>query len=189
MIEQEFFTVVHSLTSNIEPLDESFLLPDDEDFIAEIPVPFVVASEFSQLEQLADTAKQELKSRDLKSLVNLLDSQNRKLNLLLNFMLSQQNEPSLCHQTVSFGASQFTYTSDTPVATGTRLRVKLFLDYPPSAIYCYAEVESCQQEGSYYSVKARYVRLRDSDQDLLIKAALYQQQKLLRQRSVERDND
>ncbi|MDF5053974.1 PilZ domain-containing protein, partial [Vibrio parahaemolyticus] len=28
---------------------------------------------------------------------------------------------------------------------------------------------------------------RESDQDLLIKAALYQQQKLLRQRSMERD--
>lgn len=88
-----------------------------------------------------------------------------------------------------FGASQFTYISEKPVADDTKLRVKLFLDHPPSAIYCYAETESCQQEDAHYLVKARYVRLRDSDQDLLIKAALYQQQKLLRQRSVERDND
>jgi hypothetical protein len=33
-----------------------------------------------------------------------------------------------------------------------------------------------------------YSKLREVDQDLLIKAALYQQQKLLRQRSIERDN-
>ncbi|MEF1340741.1 PilZ domain-containing protein, partial [Vibrio rotiferianus] len=37
-------------------------------------------------------------------------------------------------------------------------------------------------------VTLKYKLLREADQDLLIKAALYQQQKLLRQRSLERDN-
>jgi len=84
MTDQEFFTVHHALTINVEPMSDDFVFPSYEHFVAEIPAPFVVASEFSQLDQLNDAAKLEL-----------LDTQNSKLNLLLTFMLSQQDEPEL----------------------------------------------------------------------------------------------
>ncbi|MEI8633891.1 PilZ domain-containing protein [Vibrio sp. PP-XX7] len=187
MIEQDFFTVLHSLAVNIEPLSADFSFPDEASFEAEIPISFVVASEFSQLDQLGDLARQELKNNDFRSLIQLFDSQNRKLNLLLNFMLSQQDDPLLRHQTKSFGASQFIYVDSSPLTIDTPLRVKLFLDHPPAAIYCYAHVESCQPQEDHYLISVRYDLLRDFDQDLLIKAALHQQQKILRQRSVERD--
>ncbi|MDW6003683.1 PilZ domain-containing protein [Vibrio mangrovi] len=188
MVEQEFFTVLHALTINIEPLETGATLPSEEVFESEIPVPFIVACEFSHLDQLSDIARQELKNNDFKNLIQLLDSQNNKLNLLLNFMLSQQDNPSQRYQTESFGASQFTYSASHPVEPGTLLRVKLFLNHPPAAIYCYAHVEACQAEEEQYIITVKYDLLRESDQDLLIKAALYQQQKLLRRRSLERNN-
>ncbi len=49
MNDQEFFTVHHALTINVEPLAEHFTLPSHEIFEAEIPAPFVVAREFCQL--------------------------------------------------------------------------------------------------------------------------------------------
>ncbi len=67
------------------------------------------------------------------------------------------------------------------------MRVKLFLEYPAAAIYCYASVMQCQQEPEHTLVTLKYDLLRDVDQDLLIKAALYQQQRLLRQRSLDRE--
>ncbi len=187
MTEQEYFTVHHSLAINVEPLPSDFKFPSVENFIAEIPAPFVVASEFSQLDQLSDAAKLELKSSDFKHVVQLLDTQNSKLNLLLTFMLSQQDEPQYRRTTTAFGASQLSYRSDTTLSPGTKLRIKLFLEHPAAAIYCYATVHSVEQQNDDKIITVKYELLRDTDQDLLIKAALYQQQKLLRQRSLDRE--
>lgn len=187
MTEQEFFTVHHSLTANIEPMDSNFALPSQIQFESEIPA-FVVASEFSQLDLLADSARNELKNSDLKNVISLLDAQNSKLNLLLSFMLSQQDDEQFRTHTYSFGASQFSCFSKTDIEAGRLVKAKLFIEHPAAAIYCYAEVFASEPKDSGFEIKFKYAHLRDTDQDLLIKAALHQQQKLLRQRSLERDN-
>ncbi len=188
MTEQEYFTVHHNLTINVEALNTGFALPDEETFTAEIPAPFIVASEFSKLDTLADNARLELKNKELKHVIELLDTQNTKLNLLLSFMLSQQDDPTTRFQTTQFGASQLSYHTATALETNQLVRVKLFLDHPAAAIYCYAQVVECVASEQGFAITLKYKILRDTDQDLLIKAALYQQQKLLRQRSLERDN-
>ncbi|WP_428773684.1 PilZ domain-containing protein [Vibrio sp.] len=187
MSEQEYFTVHHRMTINVEPVGDNFSLPDQDEFESEIPAPFVVASEFSQLDHLNDNARMELKSGDFKHVITLLDNQNAKLNLLLTFMLAQQDQEQWRHHTVTFGASQFTYLDSQAATPGMLGRVKLFLEHPPAAIYCYARVTECIAEQDNYRITMQYERLRDADQDLLIKAALYQQQKLLRQRSMNRN--
>lgn len=187
MTDQEFFTVHHALNINVEPLPAEFTLPSQMEFEAEIPAPFVVASEFSQLDQLNDAARLELRNSDFKHVIQLLETQNSKLNLLLSFMLSQQDNPTQRTSTTSFGASQLTYRSSTQLALGTQLRLKLFLEHPAAAIYCYGQVIDCDTEQSPAIITVKYTLLRDNDQDLLIKAALYRQQKLLRQRSLDRD--
>ncbi|BBM64225.1 PilZ domain-containing protein [Vibrio alfacsensis] len=187
MTEQEYFTVHHSLTINVETLATGFILPNEETFESEIPAPFIVASEFSHLDMLADKARLELQTKELKHVINLLDTQNSKLNLLLSFMLSQQDDADVRFQTTQFGASQLSYRTHLEANPEQLVRVKLFLDHPAAAIYCYAQVIDCQPEEQGYVVTLKYKLLREADQDLLIKAALYQQQKLLRQRSLERD--
>ena len=47
MTEQEYFTVHHNLTINVETLGTDFALPDEETFQSEIPAVVIVASEFS----------------------------------------------------------------------------------------------------------------------------------------------
>ena len=74
------------------------------------------------------------------------------------------------------------------IELGRLVKAKLFLEHPAAAIYCYAEVFSSEAKDSGFEIKFKYAHLRDADQDLLIKAALHQQQKLLRQRSLDRDN-
>jgi hypothetical protein len=187
MIEQEYFTVHYGLAVNIEPIDGESPLPSIERFESEIPTTFIVASEFSQLDQLSDNARQELKSSDFKHVTQLLDSQNSKLNLLLGFMLSQQDDPKFRYKTSSFGASQLSYMTMQKLAVNSYVRAKIFLDHPPAAIYCYGKVIESVNEGQESKITIKYELLRDIDQDLLIRAALHQQQKLLRQRSLDRD--
>lgn len=188
MTEQEFFTVHSTLAVNVELLPTSSTLPSEETFLAEIPTPFIVASEFSQLDQMADHARHELKNSDFKSVISLLDAQNSKLNLLLSFMLSQQDDPTLRFKTTRFGASQVSYLCAQTVPVGQLARVKLFLESPAAAIYCYAQVTACEAHEQQFEITMKYQLLRDSDQDLLIKAALHQQQRILRQRTLERDS-
>lgn len=188
MIEQEYFTVHHAITANVEPLAADFGLPDNVQFESEIPAPFIVANEFSQLDHLNETAKAELRNSDFRHVVQLLDTQNSKLNLLLTYMLAQQEDDAFSAKTRSFGASQFSYISPQPLALQTLVRAKLFLEMPASAIYCYGEVIDCQTTDQESIITVKYVLIRDLDQDLIIKAALHQQQKLLRQRSLERDS-
>ncbi|WP_038172731.1 MULTISPECIES: PilZ domain-containing protein [Vibrio] len=187
MSDQEFFTVNHTMTVNIEALANDVSLPSFEKFESEIPAPFIVASEFSHLDLLNDSARNELKNSEFKHVIQLLDTQNSKLNLLLTFMLSQQDDEKQRCQTHSFGASQFTYVSDHNLHPATKVRVKMFLDHPAAAIYCYGHVVKVDQHDDGHLITIKYDLLRDVDQDLLIKAALFQQQKLLRQRSLDRN--
>lgn len=188
MSDQEYFTVHCGLNVNIEPLDDPSGVPSEEDFEAEIPAPFIVANEFSQLESLGDYARLELKNSEFRHVIQLLETQNAKLNLLLTFMLAQQDDARYRYQTVSFGASQLAYLSESPLEPGQAARIKLFLEHPSAAVFCYAQVAECTAEDEgRYKITMKYIRLREVDQDLLIKAALHQQQKLLRQRSLNRN--
>jgi hypothetical protein len=103
-------------------------------------------------------------------------------------MLSQQDDPTLRFKTTCFGASQVSYLCTQTVPVGQLARVKLFLESPAAAIYCYAQVTACEAHEQQFEITMKYQLLRDSDQDLLIKAALHQQQRILRQRTLERDS-
>lgn len=186
MNQDEYFSVHTELTINVEPLDDDERLPGELEFIKEIPPLFRVASECSGLEESAERSLAGFGKTESKALLAYLAAQNSKINLLLSFVLSQQDDPDLRYLTESFGASKLTYLSDTPFIVGNAVRVKLFLDHPPAAIYCYAIVANCDAKDNQYKVTLRYNRLQEEDRDLLIRAALYTQQKLLRQRAQQR---
>lgn len=187
MQQNEFFTVTGPLKVNIEPLRLDSTLPDLDQYIAEIPAPFIASSEFSLLDQQNDAAKHELNQHNLKHVAELIEQQNSKLNLLLNYIISQQDDPAQRHITQSFGAGQLSYLTSEALQIGQFAKVKLFLDHPPAGIFCYAEVTNLQTTDAGQLVTMSFVRILEEHQDLLIKAALYQQQKLLRQRSLNRD--
>lgn len=186
MSDQEYFTVHHAMTVNIEPLAAEESLPSLEAFETEIPMPFKVASEFSLFEQENSLQPLDTQNKDISKIVTLLEQQNAKLNLLLSYLLSQQDDTHHRYTSISFGASQLTFYSEQPFAIDALARVKLFLEHPAAAVYCYASVAQCTAQDAGYHVTVHYERLRDLDQDLLIRASLYQQQQLLRQRTLTR---
>ncbi|EAS42393.1 hypothetical protein P3TCK_00715 [Photobacterium profundum 3TCK] len=195
MEQDEYFSVHTGLTINVEPLASDECLPDEQTFIQEIPPLFRVASECSGLEESAERTLKGFGKEDSKALLTYLAAQNSKINLLLSFVLSQQDNPNFRYITDSFGASQLTFVSDSPFTVGTSVRVKLFLEHPPAAIYCYANVTACgtkvheddsDEKQAQYAITLRYNRLQEDDRDLLIRAALHIQQKLLRIRAQQR---
>ncbi|MCG7586728.1 PilZ domain-containing protein [Photobacterium sp. OFAV2-7] len=189
MNQDEYFSVSAGLTINVELLPPSEQLPDEIAFSHEIPPLFRVASECTGLEDGIEQSLQKLTKEDSKPLLDYLTAQNSKINLLLSYVLSQQDNPRHRHITETFGASQLTFFSAKAIPVGTNARVKLFLDKPSAAVYCYAEVVSNTTKGDKVEVTLKYNRLQEDDRDLLIRAALYIQQKLLRQRAQYRTDN
>ena len=186
MNQDEYFSVHSGLTINIELLGRDEQLPDELAFSQEIPPLFRVASECNSLEDGIEQSLGKLTKEESKPLLDYLSAQNSKINLLLSYVLSQQDDPAIRYITQSFGASRLTFLSKSPFPVGSQARVKLFLDKPPAAIYCYAEVTGSEAKDNGFEITLKYNRLLEGDRDLLIRAALYIQQKLLRQRAQQR---
>ncbi|MBE1274246.1 MULTISPECIES: PilZ domain-containing protein [Enterovibrio] len=188
MSQDEYFSVHAHLKINVEVLGEGERVPSDVEFEREIPIAFRIASECSDLDGGVEKELQSLHHDNSQALSKFLHAQNEKINLLLGFMLSQQDDPALRHQTETFGASSLTFIAKKPFQKGQHVRLKLFLENPPSAIYCYGSVYGIKEKNGKYAVGVKYTRLQEDDKDVLIRAALHQQQKLLRQRAMERNN-
>ncbi|MBV1842951.1 MULTISPECIES: PilZ domain-containing protein [Photobacterium] len=189
MNQDEYFSVHAGLTINVEPLSPNEAVPDETHFPQEIPPLFRVASECSGLDDNLDRTLSQFNKEQYQALTQYLAAQNSKINLLLSYVLSQQNDPAFRYTTTTFGASRLSYSSAQPLTPGQAVRLKLFLEQPAAAVYAYAEVCECQALDQQYDISLRYTRLQEEDRDLLIRAALYFQQKILRQRAQQRSDN
>ncbi|WP_394165455.1 PilZ domain-containing protein [Photobacterium piscicola] len=187
MRQDEYFSVHLGLTINVKPLADGKPLPNADTFSAEIPPLFRIARECNTLEENAERLLTNFGKEDSKALIDYLSAQNSKINLLLSYVLSQQDNANYRYITETFGASNLSFHSPQPFTLGQNVTVKLFLDHPAAAIYCYAEVVNCSALDDRFLIQLRYVRLLEEDRDLLIRAALHCQQKLLRQRAQQRN--
>jgi hypothetical protein len=187
MSHQQFFTVQHGLSIQVKWLDSGVMLPSNPEFESEIPSEFKIACEFSHLDNRNEQAAAELAKHDMQAVNDLFQNQNKKINILLGFFLAQYRENQSSTVTTNFGAGELSYVSPQTVSKGDLAQVTLFLENPSAAVYCYAECVDVTATEQGCEVKLEYRLIREDDRDLLIRAALNQQQKLLRQRSLNRD--
>lgn len=186
-MSEQFFSVVHSLPINVEYLADDFVLPSLDELEQELPEPFRIAGAISHID--LSTARQ-LRNLDeeLSLLVDVINQQSNKINLLLSFLLSQQDDPSRRFQTVSIGGSQLSFLCPEPPHPHQLLRLKLFLHEEASAIYCYGKVTSLEHKLDGTLVQVTYSRIRNQDQEALVRASLHIQSRQLKQRAELRAN-
>ncbi len=187
MSTSEYFTVNHTLKISLETLAPDTQLPNEVSFEAEIPDAFKIASQFSSLDNKLSLAYTELTQRDLPHVIELLEAQSSKIDLMIQYFISLQKDDGVGVPLVTthFGASELGFISQSSLPLGSLVRLNIYLDSPSAAIYCYASVTHVKtDEQGQTHVTLSYERIREQDRDLLIKAALVQQQKLLRQRSL-----
>ncbi|CAH0533788.1 hypothetical protein VST7929_01663 [Vibrio stylophorae] len=188
MEHTEYFSVHHGLTINLEPLTIDASLPDPVQFEQEIPAPFRTANEFTLIDERAVKQLSELGlGAQAPALLDYLNAQQQKLDLLLTYILSQQDDPQKRYQTQTFGASQMTLICPPNLTLNQYCKLWIFLQHPASAVYCYGQVVALDQNEQNETIATiRYTLLQEQDRDKLIRGALYHQQQLLRQRSQHR---
>lgn len=184
----EFYVINHELKANIKPLGSDEELPAYSELEDAMPYAFKIASEMSALDAAALRPLRGL-SDHASALADYLNHQSKKIDLMMSYILHHQDEPKHRFITVKFGGGGIVVHSPTPLEVGTAAQIKLFLSEEAAAIFCYGEVITCQQNEDDYHIAFIFTRIREQDQELLVRASLHLQTLQLRKRAQARGDD
>jgi Tfp pilus assembly protein PilZ len=183
----EFFSIEKRFNVNITNIAANSVQSYDE-FINNIPLPFKLASDVVAIDQAALRPIKSLSSV-ASQLVDFLNLQSQKIELLVTYILSQQDAPENRYQGIKFGGGGIVFQTDKPFALGDILEMKLFLLDEHCAVFCYGEVvaiaekytdEKNRNENCYFEHQVIFHFIREEDRELLVKASLHEQAKQLK---------
>ncbi len=163
-------------------MEQGFELPDHDTFEAEIPEPFKISNTIVQLDLSNARALRSI-SDDIGYLVDVINQQSRKLNLMMTHILMQDDDPQYRHLTLSFGGSQLTFHTSLALEKNQLLRLKIFVREEASAVYCYGRVTNIVTEDDRSLVTIEYALIREDDRELLIRAGMHEQSRQLKERA------
>jgi hypothetical protein len=179
----DYFSVVHDITVNYKVLDSC--LPSEHDFIASIPEPFLLAGEMGNLNMSALRALNRI-GELADELANYLQQQARKIDLLLHYVLRQQDNAEHRQYTLSYGGAGLCLQSPQPLPLLAIVELKVFLAENEGAVYCLGQVISAEQQDEGWQIKVVFRRIRDQDRELIVRASLHQQSRQLKQKAAQR---
>jgi hypothetical protein len=185
----EFFAIEHDFSVNITKLNKGDVKDFDE-FMTKMPMPFKLATDMSTIEQSAIRSIQGLGSQ-ANQLVSFLNQQSQKIDLLITYILSQQDEENKRYQGISFGGGGIKFNAPVPFNIGQLLALKIFLLDNNCALYCYGEVIAVEANNTTFDHKVTFHFIREEDRETLVRNSLHEQskqlQKLAKLRSKKKD--
>ncbi|MBL0675538.1 PilZ domain-containing protein [Aeromonas dhakensis] len=189
-MQEQFFSVTHATPVNVIPMPGDFHLPSLEALEAELPEPFRIASSITSIDMVTSRLLRN-QSESMHDLVEIINQQSRKIDMIMGYVLSVQDHPEHRFHTLRFGAGQLTYLhprqghGEAPHLHQI-VRLKIFLREEASAIYCYGQVRQLEPSEHGTHVVLDYVRIREDDRELLVRASLHIQSKQLKLRAQDR---
>ena len=189
-MQEQFFSVTHATPVNVIPMPGDFHLPSLEALEAELPEPFRIASSITSIDMVTSRLLRN-QSESMHDLVEIINQQSRKIDMIMGYVLSVQDHPEHRFHTLRFGAGQLTYLhprqghGEAPHQHQI-VRLKIFLREEASAIYCYGQVKQLEPSEHGTHVMLDYVRIREDDRELLVRASLHIQSKQLKLRAQDR---
>ena len=189
-MQEQFFSVTHATPVNVIPMPDDFPLPTLEALEAELPEPFRIASAITSIDLVSSRLLRN-QNESMHDLVEIINQQSRKIDMIMGYVLSVQDRPEHRFQTLRFSAGQLTYLHPRqghgePPLLHQIVRLKIFLREEASAIYCYAEVKRLEPGEHGTQVGLDYARIREDDRELLVRASLHVQSKQLKLRAQDR---
>lgn len=173
----EFFAIEHEFSVNIMPINNAEASSLDQ-FTASIPMPFKLATDMSAIDKSALRSLQNL-GNSASQLVNFLNQQSQKIDLLIGYILSQQDEVQHRYQGVEFGGGGIKFITEKVFNVGQLLEVKMFLLENNCAIYCYGEVIEVESTNQIFTHKVTFHFIREEDREVLVRTSLHEQSKQL----------
>lgn len=192
----EYFQIDYRANASIIPVEQ---LPDVESFEQNTPILFRLASEIATLEQSALRPLRHL-GDVANELHDYLKIQSRKIDLMMSYILSQEDSDDVRYSTTKLGGGGFTFRSKKAFSLGEQAQIKLFLHDEAAALYCFGEIVRVETVNTAIAdasmddnVEEEYLnsvlfsRIRDEDREILVRASLHAQTKQLKRRRIERE--
>lgn len=185
----EFFSIKSNFNVNVKLLNSTDTV-DFNTFISNMPHPFKMASDIITLDQAALRPLQGIDGI-AGQLVEYLNQQAQKIDLLVNYIISQQDDEKVRFQGLEFGGGGIIFSSTETFAIGQELEVKIFLLENNCAVFCYGEViasekviaeaheEANKEANQRYHYKIIYNHIRNEDRENLVRTSLHLQSKQL----------
>jgi hypothetical protein len=180
---QDYFSVEHTIRINVRAIDGP--LPTLAELVNAIPPPFLLASDVNSLNNSALRSLNRL-GELADELANYLQHQARKIDLLLHYVLKQQDEHHQRYTTQSYSGSGCCYLADAALPVLQVTEIKLFLGNNDGAVFCYGQVLSCEKQADKWQIKLIFSCIREEDQELIVRASLHQQSRLLKLKAEQR---
>ena len=179
---EEYFQLEHSIDVSIEtggPLSETLAF---EEFEQNIPLPFKLASEMKGVEQNMLRPLRQL-GDVIEPLANYLKAQSRKIDLMMSYILQSQEQDSIKLQTTSYGGGGFVVQTEQTLMPDQLLICKMYFHEDAAAIYCTGRIIentiNNDAEPLTQCYKILFEHIRDEDREIVVRASLHQQSKLL----------
>jgi len=173
----EFFSINYSFNVNICQVYQDNV-PSYEQFLAQIPMPFKMATEVTTIDQAALRPIQGL-AGVASQLTEFLNYQSQKIELLVTYILSQQDEVQHRYCCNSFGGGGIVFSSETPFNVGDILEMKVFLLEAKCAVYCLGEIINIGQKDEAFDHQVIFHYIREEDREILVRTSLHEQSKHL----------
>lgn len=184
----EFFTIKHQLNVNLIPKQADFVVPDESNLEQHMPYAFQIAAEMSSLETQALRPLRNL-GEHAQELAEYLNHQTKKIDLMMSFILQQQDELQHRMQSTEFGGGGLVVFSPSQQQEGLTVELKIFLSEEAAGVFCFAEVVQCKPVDGGYHTYLLFNCIREQDQELLVRASLHLQTLQLRARAKQQQND
>lgn len=185
-MSEHFFTVKHALPINIIPLAMDYKIPSVKKLEEELPEVFRVANAVTEIDS---QQMNHVSHEDAKALMAILAQQSKKIEIILNYILSSLDEPKYRANTTSFGGDKLTYIGKTLLKTNQPVRLKVFLPEEHAAVYCYGRVKKRAKVKNGFQILVEFESIREMDQELIVRASLHVQSKLLKKRAERKQHN
>jgi hypothetical protein len=184
----EFFSINYPFNINATIIKTD--TPENyQAFMNTMPMPFKMASEIITLDQSALRPLQTIGSV-AGQLVDYLHHQAQKIDLLVSYILSEQDDEKQRYQGTHFGGGGIIFTSKNNFTVGQFIELKIFLLDDNCAIYCCGEIISASVENDEHTnYKVIYQHIREEDREILVRCSLHQQSKQLQVLAQQRNDE
>ncbi|MBB1371482.1 MULTISPECIES: PilZ domain-containing protein [unclassified Pseudoalteromonas] len=179
---EQYFQIDESNRVNLYIVDDNAVPKNLTQLDADIPPLFKLANEVSSLEQSALGPLRNL-GDVAQELAAFLQAQSRKIDLIMSHVLASEQSEDNAIYCDSYGGGGVKFTTEDVYSLGQKFRTKLFLHHEASAVYCYTEVVAIKKiDTEHYQYTLLFIAIRDSDQELVVRASLHAQTRQLKKR-------
>ncbi|SFD06036.1 PilZ domain-containing protein [Pseudoalteromonas denitrificans] len=186
----QYFQIEEAVKVNLEVIKPEQVPSNALILEQRIPPLFKLANDVNELEQSALRPLRQL-SDVAEELAAFLRAQSRKIDLIMSHILLIENDCENKIMTHSYGGGGIIVNSSDDYPLDQNFCCKIFLDFDAAAVYCFAQLiksELCNDTNTFQHTLL-FTQIRSSDQELLVRASLHAQTRLLKLQAKNKNNN